>query len=143
MFCIVICLPYSVQSQGIWKTYTRADGLAGDTVYCIAQDKIGNLWFGTWYNGISILDTNGVITNIMNTDSSVYIIDIEIDSSNNKWIALAQDGGQINGTCVVKFNDSTFTYHTPTGNPYYEPLPSGHLTPGSSSLASLPLGSSH
>jgi len=34
-------------SQGIWKTYTRADGLAGDSAFCIAQDKLGNMWIGT------------------------------------------------------------------------------------------------
>jgi len=123
LFFIFLCLSNLIFSQGIWKTYTRVDGLAGDTVYCIAQDKIGNLWFGTWYNGISILDTNGVIKNIMNNDSSVYIVDIEIDSSNNKWIALSQQGGHFNGTYVVKFDDSTFTYYDPTGSPYYNPKP--------------------
>ncbi|MEO5374159.1 MAG: regulator [Alphaproteobacteria bacterium] len=30
-----------------WKTFTTDDGLAGNIVYSIAQDKDGNLWFGT------------------------------------------------------------------------------------------------
>lgn len=120
---ILLSLPCSSRSQGIWKTYTTADGLAGNRIFCIAQDKIGNLWFGTQFNGISMLDTNGVITNFMNTDSSVYIIDIEIDSLNNKWFDLAQKGNQYYGTYIVKFDDSSYTYHEPTGDAFYEPNP--------------------
>jgi len=42
------------------KTYTNADGLAGDGVNTIVQDRQGNLWFGT-DNGLSRFDgTNWV-----------------------------------------------------------------------------------
>ncbi len=103
-------------SQGIWKTYTTADGLAGNFVFCIAQDKRGNMWFGSWDAGISKLDTNGVWTTFIN-DPSVAICDIEIDSSNNKWFALSQMSGGYHGGYVVKFDDSTFTYYSPLGTP--------------------------
>lgn len=33
--------------KSTWKSYSTADGLAGNVVYSIAQDKDGNLWFGT------------------------------------------------------------------------------------------------
>jgi len=114
---------HDVFSQGIWKTYTTADGLAGNRVSRIAQDKIGNLWFGTEYTGVSMMDTNGVITNFMNIDSSAYIIDIEIDSLNNKWFALYQHGVAYYGTYIVKFDDSSYTYFEPTGSAIYDPLP--------------------
>lgn len=39
----------------ILKTYTSADGLAGDGVNAIIQDRQGNLWFGT-DNGLSRFD---------------------------------------------------------------------------------------
>ena len=120
---ILLSAAHGAFSQGIWKTYTTADGLAGNSIFCIAQDKIGNLWFGTQYNGISMLDTNGVIANFMSTDSSVYIIDIEIDILNNKWFALYQHGVTYYGTYIVKFDDSSYTYFEPTGSPIYDPKP--------------------
>ncbi len=100
-------------SQGIWKTYTRADGLAGDTVYCINQDKFGNMWFGHWAAGLSKLDTNGVWTNYWNsTDSLVFIDDIEFDSLNNIWLSYDQLYGKTRyGEHIVKFNDSTIIYY--------------------------------
>ncbi len=38
-----------------WTNFTRDDGLAGNIVYSIAQDKDGNLWFGT-NQGLSRFD---------------------------------------------------------------------------------------
>jgi ligand-binding sensor domain-containing protein len=131
---VLLSLPCSSLPQGIWKTYTTADGLAGNVVQCIAQDKLGNMWFGTRGNGLSKLDTNGVWTNFMNTDSTVYIYDIEIDSLNNKWLALAQVHAHLFGTYVVKFDDSSFTYYSPTGNPIDHPKP---LSLGQDSLGHI------
>ena len=131
---IFLFTAHSAFSQGIWKTYTTVDGLAGNVVQSIAQDKQGNMWFGTRGNGLSKLDTNGVWTNFMNTDSSIYIYDIEIDSSNNKWLTLAQIGGFLHGTWIVKFNDSIFIYYTPTGYPLDHPKP---LSLGQDSLGHI------
>jgi len=138
LFFVFLYLPYSAFSQGIWKTYTRADGLAGDSISCITQDKFGNYWIGAYRSGLSKLDTDGIIINFTDSIGSITsIYDIEIDSANNKWLAVAdyRDGG----TYVVKFNDSTFTYYTPTYSPYYDPRPfclgqdsSGHIWCGTS-----------
>ncbi len=38
-----------------WNSFTRRDGLAGNIVYSIAQDKTGALWFGT-NHGLSRYD---------------------------------------------------------------------------------------
>jgi ligand-binding sensor domain-containing protein len=101
-------------SQGIWKSYTTADGLAANFVFTIAEDKLGNMWFGTAYGGLSNLDTNGIFTNYFTT-TKAGIYDIEIDFSNNKWFTIVQDRGEHYGTYVVKFDDSTFTYYKPAG----------------------------
>jgi len=109
---ITIFLLFTVHfafSQGIWKIYTTADGLAGNLVFCIAQDKVGNMWFGTWYGGVSKLDTNGVFTNYFTTTSAV-IMDIKIDSSNNKWFAMWQEHGVYYGYHAVKYNDTPFIF---------------------------------
>lgn len=85
-----------------WTTYTRADGLICDTVYAIAKDRLGSMWFGT-HKGISKLTgtaawesfsiKNGLIANKVNT------IAIDVDGSlwfgtdngishlmNNQWL---------------------------------------------------------
>ncbi len=38
--------------DGHWKNYTRADGLAGNIVFSLAQDPSGAFWFGT-HHGLS------------------------------------------------------------------------------------------
>ncbi len=120
-----LCISHPASTQEIWETYSRTDGLSGDSVFCIAQDKFGNYWFGTWNAGLSKLDTNGIWTNFMNgADSNFSVYDIEIDSFNNKWLTGFQVGGTYDGgTYVVNFNDSCFTYYNPTGIPYSDPKP--------------------
>jgi ligand-binding sensor domain-containing protein len=39
----------------VWSNFTTRDGLAGNIVYCVAQDGKGVLWFGT-NNGVSRYD---------------------------------------------------------------------------------------
>ena len=135
LFFVFLYLPYSAFSQGIWKTYTRVDGLAGDTVRCITQDKLGNYWIGSWAAGLTKLDTNGVWTTYL-TDSISYVTDIEIDKQNNKWLIVFRSGGGY----VVKFDDSTFIYYSPTWSPYDYPIPS---CLGQDSLGNIWCGTSH
>lgn len=68
-----------------WTTYTRAEGLVCDTVYAIAKDLAGNVWFGT-HKGVSKLTGNqwqsitkadGLLDNKINT--------IAIDKDNSVW----------------------------------------------------------
>ncbi|MEH6824159.1 MAG: two-component regulator propeller domain-containing protein [Motiliproteus sp.] len=37
----------SIFEAGQWRNLTSKDGLAGDVVYSIARDDVGNYWFGT------------------------------------------------------------------------------------------------
>jgi ligand-binding sensor domain-containing protein len=59
-----------------WTNYTSSDGLAGNIVYSIAQDRNGMLWFGT-NNGLSRYDGTSWITYDTHTgllDNNVYAI---------------------------------------------------------------------
>lgn len=47
----------AVQTQAQqWKTYTTADGLAGNLVISVFQSRDGAMWFGTVFNGVSRYD---------------------------------------------------------------------------------------
>src|SRR2546426_1185637 len=39
-----------------WQRFNIADGLAGDNVYAILEDRAGNLWFSTLSGGVSRYD---------------------------------------------------------------------------------------
>jgi len=59
-----------------WTNFTTNDGLAGNIVYSIAQDRDGILWFGT-NNGLSRYDGRSWITYDTHTgllDNNVYAI---------------------------------------------------------------------
>ncbi|MEH6472264.1 MAG: two-component regulator propeller domain-containing protein [Halopseudomonas sp.] len=45
----------SIYEAGKWRNLTTQDGLAGNVVYSIARDQIGNYWFGT-NGGVSRFD---------------------------------------------------------------------------------------
>ena len=64
-----------------WHNLTRADGLAGNIVYSLAQDRAGVLWFGT-DRGVSRYDgkswqTLGISDGLL--DSNVYAIAVAPD----------------------------------------------------------------
>ena len=66
-----------------WNSYTSEDGLVCDTVYAIAQDKTGDMWFGT-HRGVSKFDgTNW--TNYTSKDglagSKVNTIALDLDGT--------------------------------------------------------------
>jgi len=69
-----------------WVNYTKKDGLAGDIVYSLAQDNMGNLWFGT-NGGLTRYDGNQweVFTKTDGLlDDSVYAIGAT--SNNDIWV---------------------------------------------------------
>lgn len=78
-----------------WNNYTKDDGLAGNIVYTLAQDKNGDFWFGT-NGGLSHFDgknwetltrANGLL------DDNIYAI---VCTDNNEiWV------GSRNGVAVI------------------------------------------
>jgi ligand-binding sensor domain-containing protein/two-component sensor histidine kinase len=85
---LTIVSPYSSFSQEYSYThYDIAEGLAGSTVYCIAQDKDGFIWVGT-ETGLSRFDG----THFKNFTTNDGLPDIEIlqmfgDSKGRVWMA--------------------------------------------------------
>ena len=123
-FFIFLCLPGVVFSQGTWKYLTRADGLPGDTVVVITQDKNGAYWFVSYQAGMNKLDTNGVWSPLIVSADTAEVGNIVFDSLNTKWFRVTHlKTGYHFGDYVVKFDDSSFTYYSPTGypEPQYEP----------------------
>lgn len=74
----------------------------GDNVHCSLQDKAGNLWFGTTYDGIYKYDgkmfTNFRVANGLNSNTIFCIME---DKSGKIWI------GTEEGICL--YNDNKFT----------------------------------
>jgi ligand-binding sensor domain-containing protein len=68
--------------------YDVADGLTGSTVYCMAQDKDGFIWFGT-ETGLSRFD-GGHFTNF-SVESGLpdnEVLNLFVDSRNRVWLML-------------------------------------------------------
>ena len=112
----------SVQRDGRFETFTTSEGLAGDRVYDIAEDQIGNLWIATT-EGISRFgagrfanfdETNGLPT----SDARA----LEVDAEGNVWAGL--DGGAL---CRIGSSGITI-YDGHDGLPG-EAIRSLHLTP--------------
>ncbi|MDP3914114.1 MAG: two-component regulator propeller domain-containing protein [Bacteroidota bacterium] len=80
----------------------NSNSLISNDVYCVKEDKEGNLWFGTYGSGIDKLElATGKYTNYSTKDGfpGNSVTSILVDDLNNLW--LATDKG------LVKFNPDT------------------------------------
>ena len=70
----------------IFENFTRADGLANGIVMDIAQDRSGNVWFGTYGGGVSRYDGE-TFTNFTAQDGLVddWVISISEDNAGQLW----------------------------------------------------------
>jgi hypothetical protein len=87
-FLFLVFCPFLVFSQEYGYTrYDSKEGLAGSTVYCMAQDKDGFLWFGT-ETGLSRFD-GAHFKNFTREDGlpDNEIIKLFADSKGRVWIA--------------------------------------------------------
>jgi ligand-binding sensor domain-containing protein len=88
LFCLGALPPFSLQAQEYSYThYDIADGLAGSTVYCIAQDEDGFIWVST-ETGVSRFDG----THFRNFSIADGLPDIEVlqmfgDREGRLWMA--------------------------------------------------------
>ena len=94
----------------LFKSYGFSDGLGGNTIRTILEDKKGNLWFASESDGVSKFDGNSFITyNTTNGLSSNTIWSIEEDYLGNIWFGT-------NGKGVIKYNGKSFkNYNTSNG----------------------------
>ena len=84
----------SLDRTGTWRTYSRADGLAGMRIEHIAEDNEGYLWFATWDNGVSRFDGDEFQT-FTHQDGLVgdNVYFVSQDNQNRLWF------GTLNGVC--------------------------------------------
>ena len=91
-----------------WTTFTKEEGLAGNSVYSMMEDRTGNLWFGFWdtdgglnrYDGQSWVTFN--VENSALTDN--WVPSMFEDREGNLWF------GTLNG--VNKYDGAKFTPYT-------------------------------
>lgn len=79
-----------------FMSYKSVDGLAGNTINCIAQDQYGFIWFGT-YHGLTRFDGYSflVIRNDPKDSSSLpsnRIVDIAVDKNGLLWLGTDDTG---------------------------------------------------
>ncbi|MBI4652131.1 hypothetical protein HY745_12830 [Candidatus Desantisbacteria bacterium] len=88
-----------------WVSYTKADGLGGETVYSIAREAAGIYWFVT-DDGLTKFDgTTWKNHTILNGLPMGNISSIAIDSTNTKWIGTRGRG-------IIKYNNTVNTVYT-------------------------------
>jgi ligand-binding sensor domain-containing protein len=75
----------SESTKADWQSYNREDGLVCDTVYAIAQDENGNMWFGT-HKGVSNFNGSSW-TNYTRKDGLVAdkINTVAVDTDGSLW----------------------------------------------------------
>ncbi len=92
--------------KGVWRTYTYLDGLACNTVYAIASDAAGFIWFGT-ENGVSRYDGRNFV-NFTERDGLVsnWVTTIYCEKDGDLWFGSA-DGGvsRYDGRSFVNFTE--------------------------------------
>lgn len=91
-----------------WKTYTAADGLAGNFVFSLAVDKDGVLWAGT-NKGVSRFDGK-TWKNYSRKDGLLddFVYSIGVDPQNHKWF-----GTRVGVSKLTEANPATSTAEQP------------------------------
>ena len=81
-------------------------GMNSSYVSSILEDSHGNLWFGTWYGGVSMYDGETFTHFTQNEGlSNNYVLSILEDSHGNLWFG-TRNGG------LSMYNGDTFTHFT-------------------------------
>jgi ligand-binding sensor domain-containing protein len=96
----------SEYTKNDWITYTRADGLICDSVYAIAKDLSGDIWFGT-HKGVSKLhmSTDTTWTSYTTKDGLVAnkINAIAADLDGSVWFGTDEGISHFKNNTWVKF----------------------------------------
>jgi signal transduction histidine kinase/ligand-binding sensor domain-containing protein len=86
--------------------HTGKPGLSSNAVFCVREDKKGNIWFGTMASGIDKLDpVSGKFTNysIKEGMPGNSVISILVDDLNNLWLGTNKG--------LVRFNTETNDFY--------------------------------
>jgi len=111
-----------------WATFTTTDGLANDEVYAIVVEGGRRLWFGTHYDGMSVLDHGGTPfdkgddtwATFTTADglANNHINAITVDSGGRLWFSTWGGGVSVldhGGTPFDKGDDTRTTFTTADG----------------------------
>ena len=106
-----------------WTTFAESDGLVDNSVWAIAEDGGGGLWFGTYGGGASVLDHNGTPsdkkddtwTTFATTDGLAddWVRAIDVDGEDQLWFGTGDAGVSVldyGGTPFDKEDDSWITF---------------------------------
>jgi ligand-binding sensor domain-containing protein/serine phosphatase RsbU (regulator of sigma subunit) len=101
LFFALLCVPHSIYSTGVWKSYTIADGLAGGNVRALIQDRGGDLWVATDGDGVSRYDGED-FSNFSTEDglANNFVRAILEDRNGDLWFAT--------GTGVCRYDGKSF-----------------------------------
>ncbi len=88
-----------------WKTFTAADGLAGNLVVCMLEDRLGNLWAGGDHGGVSRYDGSAwTIVAIGDVPPQIEVICMLEDHAGNLWFGTEGGGvSRYNGVAWTTF----------------------------------------
>jgi hypothetical protein len=99
-----------------WQTYNISNsGLASNWIRGIAADGMGNKWFGTAYNGVSVLGSDGTWQTYNSANSGLKNSQIDaifIDKAENKWFGHGNSHG---GASSLRI-DGTWRTYDPTNS---------------------------
>jgi signal transduction histidine kinase/DNA-binding response OmpR family regulator/streptogramin lyase len=90
--------------KGIWKTYTKADGLPHEQVFRLHETKDGTMWFGTLGNGVVRWDGRR-FTTLTTADGLVndFVTDICEARDGALWFATSEGASRWDGHQFTTF----------------------------------------
>jgi ligand-binding sensor domain-containing protein/signal transduction histidine kinase len=93
-----------------WTHYSEAEGLVGDSIWSVQEDKKGYLWFVTEFSGVSRYDgirlENFRSLNTKNSLASDNIYFTMADKAGNFWFGTDRGASKFDGRYFQNFNDT-------------------------------------
>ena len=93
-----------IEKEGSWKTYRYLDGLIGNLVHAVMQDREGVLWLGIWHGGVSRFD--GKDWKTYTTEDGLVHNDIHAiiqDREGALWFGTAGGVGRFDGKDWISY----------------------------------------
>jgi signal transduction histidine kinase/ligand-binding sensor domain-containing protein len=100
---LATCRGLSMLSDSVFMTFSTLNGLVKNSVRKLAEDDLGNIWFGT--NGGGVSRYNGkAITKITDDPINVNVNDIIADRNGNLWFSTNSNGvSRYDGNEIISF----------------------------------------
>jgi serine phosphatase RsbU (regulator of sigma subunit) len=79
------------------RVYNKSDGLTDDNVFCLTNDKKGNLWIGTTSGGVCLFNGTSIAPVKIPGLSKAFVNAIRQDQRSNMWFATDQGLCKLDG----------------------------------------------